>query len=181
MAGQNGTTLPFHEQNSAPVEPNGIQPSMTLREAGPIWLESRRPFISETTQRDYHFYLKRIYESFNRIRLEHVTADSIREHQRSRLARGVGAAIINHECSTLQQLLKRVNLWHKISRDYQPIPLPKGDTGRALSEEEEQRLFGVASLNPNWEVTYNVALLSAHTAAGPGEIRHLDRFESFPI
>src|SRR5690242_15583475 len=149
-----------------------ITPEMTLREAGPIWLESKRPYISDRTMRDYTWYLKRLYDVLGRKRLDHITGDDVRAFQQFRL-QTANAHIINKETNTLQQILKRVNRWGAIVDDYQPLPLPKEPRGRALTEEEEYRLFSIGALNPNWEVCYNVALLSAHTGCGPGEIKHL--------
>lgn len=149
-----------------------IDPSMTLKEAGPIFLESRRPYLGDHTLYDYERYLRVLAKFFGRKRLEEISADDVRALQQERL-RSCGGSRINAECSLLQQILKRVGLWAKIRDDYQAMPLPKESRGRALTEQEEYRLFKVASLNPNWEVCYNFAVLSAHTAAGPGEIRHL--------
>jgi integrase len=149
-----------------------ITPEMTLREAGPLWLESRKGFICDRTIIDYGWHLKRLYGILGRKRLDEITANDVRAFQQEWL-KTAGAYMINKETSCLQQILKRVKLWGAISDDYQPLPLPDEPRGRALSDQEEYRLFSVGALNPNWEVCYNVALLSAHTAAGPGEIRHL--------
>ncbi len=151
---------------------SAITPEMTLRHAGPLWLESRRGFIAEQTMREYCIHLKSLCRVLGQKRLDQIKADDVRAYQQSRLAR-VGAPKINKETSILQQILKRVELWNCIVSEFQPLPRPLESRGRALSEEEEYRLFKVSSLNPNWEVCYNAALLSAHTAAGPGEIRRL--------
>jgi integrase len=149
-----------------------LEPSMTLREAGPLWLASRKLFISAVTHRDYSIYVKTLAGFFGELVLAKIGGDHIRAYQRTR-ADSVGPSQINKECSVLQQMLKRASLWDRIESDYQPLPLPKESRGRALSDAEEYRLFKLASLNPNWETCYNAMLLSAHTTAGPGEIRHL--------
>jgi integrase len=95
--------------------------------------------------------------------------DMIRLYQMER-NKTAGASIINHECSVIQQMLKRIGKWAKVSPFYQPIPLPSESPGRAMTPEEERRLFEAGALNPNWALAYWAAMLSAHTATGPGEI-----------
>jgi hypothetical protein len=134
---------------------------MTLREAGPIWLESRNLYLSAATFRDYSIYLKTLTAFFAGLRLQEIGADSIRAYQRTR-AEAVGASQINKECSVLQQMLKRATMWDQVVKDYEPLPLPKESRGRAMTDQEEYRLFKVASLNPNWEVCYNAMALGPH-------------------
>jgi integrase len=149
-----------------------IQPSMTLLAAGPIWLEAKRPYVCERTLRDYGEYLKRLREMFASIRLEQITIDAIRNYQLARRMKA-GPSRTNQETNVLSQILRHAGLWSRLEPNYKPFPLSVEKKGRALSEEEEYRLFTIGALNPNWAVCYNVALLSAHTACGPGEIRHL--------
>jgi integrase len=153
-------------------EDHAITPEMTLRQAGPLWLETRRPFISETTHHDYCWYLQRLYEFFPGVHLEQITADTIRQYQLVRRSK-VSPGMVNKETNTLAQILKRARLWGRIADQYQALPVSLEGRGRALTDEEEYRLFTIGKLNPNWALCYNVGRLSAHTAAGPGEIRHL--------
>jgi integrase len=53
------------------------------------------------------------------------------------------------------------------------MPKRKSGPGRALSPEEEQRLFEVASREPRWEVAYYAALVAANTTARKCETRGL--------
>lgn len=84
-----------------------------------------------------------------------------------------GASIINHECSVIQQMLKRIGRWPEIAPNYQPLRLPKESPHRALTVEEEDRLYRVGASNPAWEVAYCAFVISINTSAGPGELRHI--------
>lgn len=85
----------------------------------------------------------------------------------------VGPSVVRHEVSFLAQVLDRAGLWKPIKEHYTPPPLPKSTVGRALEPEEEQRLFTVACSNRRWARAYWGSLISAQTAADPGEIQHL--------
>ncbi|HTS05551.1 MAG TPA: hypothetical protein VMP68_08215 [Candidatus Eisenbacteria bacterium] len=56
--------------------------------------------------------------------------------------------------------------------DYKPLPERK-DVGRALSAEQELKLFSVASTRREWSVAFWASLLAANTTAGGCEIRNL--------
>jgi integrase len=84
-----------------------------------------------------------------------------------------GASLINKECSVIQQLLKRIGCWTELAAQYQPLPLPKESPHRALTAQEEERLYRIGTTNPKWEVAYYAFVISVNTTAGPGEIRHL--------
>jgi len=48
---------------------------MTLREAGPLWLESRKLFISAVTYRDYSIYVKTLAGFFGELVLAKIGGD----------------------------------------------------------------------------------------------------------
>ena len=141
-------------------------------EAAAQWLETRKAYLSDVTYRDYSIYVKTLGAHFGPLRLPEVTGDDIRAYQKMRMLK-VGASQINKECSVLQQMLKRAGLWTQLAPDYQPLPLPKGERGRALSDSEYLRLFRTAQANPNWEAAYLFAVISVNTSAGPKETRTL--------
>src|SRR5215469_8298476 len=111
-----------------------------FKDACAAWLESRKPYISPRTYRDYVSYVRILDSFFAPLRLPEIGADEIREYQCMRMARA-GASCINKECSLLQQMLKRIGCWHEIAPHYQPLPLPKESPHRALTPQEEERLY----------------------------------------
>src|SRR5581483_1149594 len=143
-----------------------------FKEAASAWLETRKPYISPTTYKSYEERLHALSAFFSETRLPEIAADHIRAYQKARMVRA-GASCINHECSLLQQMLKRIGHWADISADYQPLPLPKESPHRALTVQEEERLYRSGMSNANWAVAYCGFVLSVNTSCGPGEIRHL--------
>lgn len=141
-------------------------------EAASVWLDSRKPYLSPRTYQDYVNYIRILRLYFGEIRLLEIGPDEIRSYQRMRMARA-GASCINKECSILQQMLKRIGRWPEIEAHYQPLALPKESPHRALTPQEEDRLYRVGTSNPNWDVAYCAFIISINTTAGPGEIRHL--------
>lgn len=141
-------------------------------EAASVWLESRKPYISERTYLDYKHYIITLAIFFGETKLPEITADQIRAYQRMRMARA-GASIINHECSVLQQMLKRIGRWPEIGSQYQPLPLPKESPHRMLTQDEEDRLYRVGAQHPEWDVAYCAFVLGMNTTMHASEIRHV--------
>lgn len=144
----------------------------SFEQAGEAWLETRRPYISARTFHDYAGHLKTLATFFGEMRLVEIGPDEIRAYQRMRMIRA-GASCINKECSVLQQMLKRIGRWIEIEVQYQPLAMPKESPHRALTQQEEDRLYRMGTTNPNWEVAYCAFVISINTSAGPGEIRHM--------
>src|SRR5882757_6278470 len=143
---------------------------MPLHEAGMAWLDSRRPFLGTRTQHDYELNIGTLVKFFGNIRLEKLAnPDLIRAFQLER-NKTAGASAINHECSVLQQMLKRIRKWNEVAPFYTPIPHPRESPGRAMTPDEERKLFQIGTLNPQWAVAYWLSILSANTAAGPAEL-----------
>jgi integrase len=143
---------------------------MLFPEAGEIWLASRTPYISPKTFHEYELNLRTLGKTFAETKLREITADQIRAYQAMRTSQKCGPSAVNHECSVLQQMLKRIAKWHEIEPQYQAMrPLDRGP-GRVLSSEERTRLFHVSARKENWEGAFLFAVLSINTSAGPKEI-----------
>ncbi|MGH9516356.1 MAG: tyrosine-type recombinase/integrase [Terriglobales bacterium] len=149
--------------------------ALKFRDGIELFLESRRPFIRPHTLRDYNYCLKHLVPYFGDMLPTEITADHLREYQVQRYEEA-GSSWVNHECSVVQQLLKRCNLWEQnVGTGYQPLPLPKDGPGRCLTDEEEERLLRAGSSQPRWVDVYLFTLLSLHTTMGPGEVMGLRR------
>jgi len=155
------------------------------------WLSERKRRLADNTWRRHQWRFRPLYAFFGDRPLETITALDLHQYQHWRtntgfvtvkengkwVSREVAAKTepdtINHELSVIQQLLKKAGRWHLIRDLYEPLPVPNYEVGKALTEEQERRLFEVASSNPRWRVAYLAAKLTAHTTAGPSEIKHL--------
>jgi len=146
---------------------------MLFADAATEWLETRKPYISPKTHHEYQLNINTLSAFFGELRLTEIDADLIRKYQKMRITQGCGPSGVNHETSVLQQMLKRLGTWEGIAPQFQPLPLPKWQPGRIISEPEKQRLLRIASLNPEWQAAYLFAALSVNTTCGPKEISTL--------
>jgi len=142
--------------------------SLPFPQGADTWLETRRPYISAKTFHEYKLNIKMLGAFFGEMRVQEITGDQIRAYQQMRLEK-CGPSGINHECSVLQQVLKRIGRWAEIAHNYQALPLSKEKRGRALEAEEKERLFRLSATNPKWEAAFLFAIISVNTTAGPKE------------
>lgn len=151
---------------------------LPFAQAAPIWLESRKR-LNPRTVGAYEQYIRALNSFFADLRLTDIHIGHIHEYQIARQRgtvyrnRVAGASIINHECNALSQVLRRAGQWAGIKDWYEPLAIPVSTKARALTPEEEARLWHVASSNPRWMLAYNCAFLTAMTTAGVGELRML--------
>lgn len=141
--------------------------SLLFPRAAEEWLETRKPFIAPRTFKEYAQYIKTLSLFFGELKLSEIYSDNIRAYQKMRAGRACPTRI-NQECSVIQQMLKRIGRWKEI--DYQPLPAQRSQRGRALTDEEYDRLFRIAASRPTWEMAYLFALISVNTSAGPKEV-----------
>src|SRR5438067_5018480 len=143
---------------------------MLFPEAGELWLASRTPYISPKTFREYELNLRTLGRAFGETKLREITADQIRVYQAMRTSQKCGPSGVNHECSVLQQMLKRIGKWDETEPQYQALRLLDRGPGRVLSPDERTRLFQMSARKENWEGAFLFAVLSINTSAGPKEI-----------
>jgi integrase len=63
---------------------------------------------------------------------------------------------------------KRIGRWKEIH--YEPLPAQRSQRGRALTDQEYDRLFRIAGSRATWEMAYLFAMISVNTSAGPKEV-----------
>jgi len=104
--------------------------------------------------------------------LKAITVKQITEYRTWRAAQNVGPATLNAELGILRRMLKRAKLWARVADDIRPLREPS-TIGRALSEEDKQRLLKTAVLRPEWETAYLAAILCLNTTARGCELKGL--------
>ncbi len=150
-----------------------LNPDMRFLDAGPIWLKTRKPFLSEDTYRRKGHHLNQLNKFFGAATLRQcANPDLIREYQDHRRARA-GGDCINKEIQVLAEMLHRVGLWKDVKDDYQPLPQPRSQLGMSLSEDQEQKFVAAANSRDEYQVAYWVAVLAAQTGMSPSEIFRL--------
>lgn len=147
--------------------------ALSVTQAALRWIEHKQLSIQVRTLRDYKQHIKSLGAFFDPMPLSDFHIGNVRSYQKHRMASGVGGIRINHEVSTLGQLLKEAGVWHKIKPYHKALPMPKEGPGVALTREELSCLVRLARKRPRWTVALYASLLSVETTAGPGEIRNL--------
>ena len=148
--------------------------------AAKIWLSTRQPYLRDRTFYLYGQHVKHLSVFFGRMQLRKVHIGHIREYQKARTSnqdglwsKPCGPSLLNHETSALQQILERAGEWEKIKRHFEPIPLPRWKPPKVMSDEEEMRLFSVASSDPSWALAFWVCAITCNTGASGTELRNM--------
>jgi integrase len=152
------------------------------------WLATRQPYLKPPTYALYDHHISQLAKFFGQLTIQKIHLGHLREYQRSRLANSIllldgnrvqpwkkkaGASLINHELCVVQQVLKRAGAWQRFGVHYEPLPLPSFQPNKVMTDKEEDRLFDIASKNPDFELAYWVAAITANTTAAGCELRHL--------
>jgi integrase len=104
--------------------------------------------------------------------LKSITVKKITDYRTWRAAQSVGPATLNAELGILRRMLKRAKLWARVADDIRPLREPS-TIGRALTEDDKQRLLKTAVMKPEWETAYLAAVLCLNTTARGCELKGL--------
>jgi integrase len=111
--------------------------------------------------------------------LKSITVKKITDYRTWRAAQSVGPATLNAELGILRRMLKRAKLWARVADDIRPLKEPS-TIGRALTEDDKQRLLRTAVMKPEWETAYLAAILCLNTTARGCELKGL-RWEDIDL
>lgn len=158
-------------------------------EAAKSWmlLRSQSPTLRKRTHETTQGYLDALGKFFGKLRLCDITPGHVRSYQFARQGnhlcvagqeihpwkREAGHSIINHEISVLGQMLIHCNLWQNIKPYYFPLSTPGWSPRDVLSEEEEEKLWKIASKHPEAALAYWAAVITNNTTAAGIELRGL--------
>ena len=92
------------------------------------WLENARPLAA----------------FFKDTKLRHIAPAHVAPYQNARTDAGRAPKTINGELSVLRQISKRAKLGYRFSDEYTTLRNRKPPVGRALTQEEQERLFALA-------------------------------------
>jgi integrase len=119
--------------------------------------------------------LEVLKKHFGDVRLALISREMIEGFQRGRRDAGAGNRTVNMDVGVLRQVLKRFGHWRRLEDHVQMLSEAKAPVGRALTPDEQKRLFEKATTNPEWEHVYCAAVLAANTSMRGVEIKHLRR------
>ncbi len=148
------------------------QAKWPFERAAVVWLENRVRQVSDSTRITEGHLLKPLRRAFDGRRLADIMLADIQGYQSLRTKK-VAPRTVNLEVKILRMILRSAKLWGRLADDFKPLRENRRGPGRALTGEEEKRLFEIASSNPKWDAAYYAALLASNTTARNAELRGL--------
>jgi len=145
---------------------------LSLENAGDLWLNERLKVVARNTYRIEKERLKPLKEKFGGKQLCDITAQDLRAYQLVRIEQ-VSPRTVNLELKVMRQLLRTTRLWSRIADDYKALKENTKGPGRALTSEEEERLFAYAQKSLYWSAAYFAAIVAANTTMRGCELKGL--------
>jgi integrase len=136
------------------------------------YVTARKLELAPASQAKEKQLLVQLRAYFKQEPLRAITAKRITEYRAWRAEQNVGPATLNAELGILRRILKRAKLWARVADDIRPLREPS-TIGKALTEEEKQRLLKTAVMRPEWETAYLDAILCLNTTARGCELKGL--------
>jgi integrase len=136
------------------------------------YIASRKLELAPASQAKEKQLLVQLRAYFKQEPLKAITATRIIEYRAWRAEQKVGPATLNAELGILRRILKRARLWARVADDIRPLKEPS-TIGRALTEDDKQRLLQTAVIRPEWETAYLAAILCLNTTARGCELKGL--------
>lgn len=142
-------------------------------EAAKVYLEERKPHVSERTAQFETERLRPLLMHFGEKPLLRFKAEDIMSFQNARLEAGVSGRTVNMETGVLRRMLKRAKVWNALSEDVKPLPERQEEVGKVLPPDLKRLLFETAASRPEWMVAHCAAVLAPSTTCRGIEIRNL--------
>jgi len=141
-------------------------------EAADAYVTARKLELAQASQAKEKQLVVQLRAYFKQELLRAITVQWITDYREWRADQGVGSATLNAELGILRRILKRAKLWARVADDVRPLREPS-TIGKALTEEEIQRLLKTAATRPEWETAYLAAILCLNTTARGCELKGL--------
>jgi integrase len=141
-------------------------------QAADDYVTSRKLELAVASQAKEKQLLVQLRVYFKQEPLKEITAKQITEYRAWRADQKVGPATLNAELGILRRIMKRARLWARVADDIKPLKEPNS-IGRAITEEEKQRLLKTAGMRPEWQTAYLAAILCLNTTARGCELKGL--------
>ena len=145
---------------------------LPFSQAADEYVSARKLELAPASRAKEKQLLVQLRAYFKQEPLKAVTVKRITDYRTWRAEQGVGPATLNAELGILRRILKRAKLWARVADDIRPLKEPS-TIGRAITEEEKQRLLKTAVMRPEWETAYLAAILCLNTTARGCELKGL--------
>lgn len=141
-------------------------------EAADDYVTARKLELASASQAKEKQLLVQLRAYFQQAPLKSISAKRIIEYRAWRAEQKVGPATLNSEIGLLRRIMKRARLWARVADDIRPLREPE-TIGKALTDEEQQRLLKTAVMRPEWETAFLAAILCLNTTARGCELKSL--------
>src|SRR5215469_4498907 len=141
-------------------------------QAADDYVMARRLELASASRAKEKQLLVQLRAYFKQEPLRAIAAKRIIEYRAWRAEQGVGPATLNAELGILRRIMKRARIWARVADDIRPLREPS-TIGKALSEDEKQRLLKTAITRPEWETAYLATILCLNTTARGCELKGL--------
>jgi integrase len=145
---------------------------LPFAQAADEYVSARKLELATASRAKEKQLLVQLRAYFKQDPLKAVTVKRITDYRTWRAEQKVGPATLNAELGILRRILKRAKLWARVADDIRPLKEPS-TIGRAITEEEKQRLLKTAVVRPEWETAYLAAILCLNTTARGCELKGL--------
>src|SRR5579864_317753 len=145
---------------------------LPFAQAADDYVSARKLELAPASQAKEKQLLVQLRTYFKQEPLRSITAKRIIEYRAWRAEQSVGPATLNAELGILRRIMKRARIWARVADDIRPLREPS-TIGKALTEEEKQRLLKIAVMRPEWETAYLAAILCLNTTARSCELKGL--------
>ncbi len=145
---------------------------LPFAQAADEYVSARKLELATASRAKEKQLLVQLRAYFKQEPLKAITVKRITDYRTWRAEQKVGPATLNAELGILRRILKRAKLWARVADDIRPLKEPS-TIGRAITEEEKQRLLKTAAMRPEWETAYLAAILCLNTTARGCELKGL--------
>ena len=146
--------------------------NMTLEKAAKLWVTEREKLVAKNTLRIDRERLKPLKDRLGDKKLSEITAEDLRGYQMVRIEK-VSPRTVNLEIKVLRNILRAARLWSRVVDDYKGLKENKKGPGRALTPEQEKKLFECSQKSLYLSAAYYAALVAANTTMRGCELKGL--------
>lgn len=145
---------------------------LAFAEAAERYLDSRKLELSDRSLKKEQQLLVHPSRFLTSIPLTRITTENLLAYRESRAKDGTGPVYVNMEMGAIRRILKRAKRWNVVAEDIRPLK-ERHQVGRALTEEEKQRLLKLAEAKPEWQVAGLALILALNTTMRGCELKGL--------
>src|SRR5215831_12498890 len=146
--------------------------NLHFEKAADLWLGERLKLVAKGTYKIEKQRLVPLVQKFGNLKLVQITVQHLRSYQLVRIEQ-VSPRTCNLELKVVRQLLKTARLWSRLAEDYKPLKEPTQGPGRALTPEQEARLFECAQKSLYVSAAFYAGIVAANTTMRGCELKGL--------